>query len=304
MKMATTTSLGEKILFPGCVIPNRLPYIEAASRKVLERLGYKLIDMDGASCCPDSIGMQALDQKTWLAMGARNLSIAEKAKKDIVSLCNGCTETLRSVNHFLNHDLHLYKEVNDILKGIGKEYRGTVDVRHVVAAIYQDVGPEKLRPLVQKPLTRIKIATHHGCHFNRPTHVIDPEGKLGPWDNPTLMDEMLEALGATVVDYDEKYLCCGYAVALADAAPAEKLDAQKFKSLIAAGADYLCVACPSCYLQLEGVQRTLKKDGKLERDIPVLYFTEFLALALGFTPEEIGLNFHAVKPKELIEQLK
>ncbi|OLS12067.1 MAG: CoB--CoM heterodisulfide reductase [Promethearchaeota archaeon CR_4] len=130
----------------------------------------------------------------------------------------------------------------------------------MVAAICQDVGPEKLRGFVQKPLSRIKIATHHGCHFNHLTHIIDPEGKLGPWDNPTLMDEMLEALGATMVDYDEKYLCCRYAISLADATPAEKLDMQKFKSLITAGADYLCVAFPSCYLQLEGVQRTFKKD--------------------------------------------
>ncbi len=302
--MATATSLGEKMLFPGCVIPNRLPYIEAASRKALERLGYKLIDMNGASCCPDPVGMQALDQKTWLAMGARNLTIAEAAKKNVISLCNGCTETLRSVNHFLNHDLHLYKEVNAILKEVGKEYRGTVDVQHVVAAIYYDIGVEKLRTMVQKPLTRLKIATHHGCHFNRPTHIVDPEGKLGPWDNPTMMDEMLEALGATVIDYDERYLCCGYAVTLAESGPTEKLDGIKFKSLIAAGADYLCVACPSCYLQLEGVQRTLKKNNALEKDIPILYFTELLALALGFGPDEIGLGFHAVKPKDIIEQFK
>jgi len=297
-------SPGEAMLFPGCVIPNRLPYIEAASRKALEILGYTLIDMDGASCCPDPIGVQSMDQKTWMALGARNLTIAEQAKKPIVSLCNGCTETLRSVNYFMNHDLHRYKEVNHILEAVGKEYRGTVDVRHVVAAIYQDVGPAKLRELVQKPLTRVKIATHHGCHFNRPSKIIDPEGQLGSWDNPTMMDEMLEAMGATVVDYDEKYLCCGYGVNNATTAPAEQLDSLKFKSLMAAGAEYLCVACPSCYIQLESVQKGLKKNYNLDVNVPVLYFTEFLALALGLSSDAIGLNFHTVKPKDLIEQFK
>lgn len=295
-------SCGEAMLFTGCVIPNRLPYIEAASRKALQELGYTLIDMEGASCCPDPIGMQSMDQNTWLALGARNLAIAEQAKKPVVSLCNGCTVTLLSVNYFMNRDLRTYKEVNQALGVIGKEYHGTVGVRHVVTAIYEDVGPKKLREMVQRPLTRIKVATHPGCHFNRPTHVIDPEGKLGRWDNPTMMDELLTAMGATVVDYDEKYLCCGYGVNNATTKPAEQLNYLKYKSLMTAGAEYLCVGCPSCYLQLESVQKTLKKTHNLDVNIPVIYFTEFLALALGISADAIGLNFHTVKPKDLLEQ--
>ena len=127
---------------------------------------------------------------------------------------------------------------------------------------------------------------------------------LGSWDNPTLLDEMLEAMGATVVDYDEKYLCCGYGVTNAADKPAEDLDARKFKSMIKAGAEYLCVSCPSCFLQLEGVQRTLKKEYQLDVNVPILYFTEFLALALGISPDEIGMKFHSVKPKTLMEQFK
>jgi heterodisulfide reductase subunit B len=86
--------------------------------------------------------------------------------------------------------------------------------------------------------------------------------------------------------------------------PAERMDVIKFKSLTSAGAEYLCVACPSCYLQLESVQKGLKKNFNLDVNVPVLYFTEFLALALGISSDAIGLNFHTVKPKDLIDQFK
>ena len=97
------TKVEEYKMFQGCVIGNRIPFIEAASRKVFEKLG---IDTSQApfSCCPDPTGMKSFDNDAWLTVGARNLCLAEAEGKDIISLCNGCTNTLRGVKHQLKHD--------------------------------------------------------------------------------------------------------------------------------------------------------------------------------------------------------
>jgi heterodisulfide reductase subunit B len=91
-------------LFLGCVIPARLPFLEASSRKVFEKLGIKLNDVDGFSCCPDPTGIEQIDRNTWLALGARNLSLCNN-NGGVISFCSGCVETLKGVNYFINKDL-------------------------------------------------------------------------------------------------------------------------------------------------------------------------------------------------------
>jgi len=130
-------------LFPGCTIGNRIPFIEASARKVLDKLGIKTSDAAFA-CCPDPVGFNSVDHTSWLAMGARNLTLAEAEGKDILSLCNGCFQTLKLVNTELNHNEHEKEKINKILKGIGKQFQGSINVKHFVEVLH-DYGPEKIR---------------------------------------------------------------------------------------------------------------------------------------------------------------
>ncbi|MCK5562529.1 hypothetical protein KAI30_00015 [Candidatus Bathyarchaeota archaeon] len=139
-------------LFLGCVIPNRYPGIELAMRNVAPTLGIELKDMEGASCCPAPGVFKSFHQPTWLALAARNLIIAETLGTNIVTLCNGCYGSLKEANEILKMDSSKRDEVNKILRDFNKEFKAAIDVKHFVEVVYSEIGTEKLRGLVKKPL--------------------------------------------------------------------------------------------------------------------------------------------------------
>ncbi|MBD3229955.1 MAG: CoB--CoM heterodisulfide reductase subunit B, partial [Candidatus Lokiarchaeota archaeon] len=258
--------MAEYKLFSGCVIPNRLPFLELASRKVFEELGIETSDAP-FSCCPDPVGFQSTDRESWLALGARNLCIAEEDNKDIVSLCNGCTQTLKAVQHELKHAPKLKKEkVDAILSKIGKEYKNSIQVKHFVQVLIEDVGIDKIKSLVKKPIN-LKIACHTGCHYSRPPEVMNWDDP----DNPVYLRQLVEALGATAVDYEEETLCCGSGVGNAFDEYGLGVLKKKLDSAIEAEADCFAVVCPACFTQMDTQQRSVSKELGGDYNIPVLY---------------------------------
>ncbi|MFX0005607.1 MAG: CoB--CoM heterodisulfide reductase iron-sulfur subunit B family protein [Promethearchaeota archaeon] len=281
-------------LFLGCVIPARLPFLEASSRKIFEKLGIKLNDVDGFSCCPDPTGIELIDHKTWLALGARNLSLSNN-NGGIVSFCSGCVETLKGVNYSIRNDSEVKDEVNTILKKVGKKYDGTTEVKHFAQVLYENL--DKVRENVVHPLNGFKVAVHYGCHYLRPSEVIN-------WDdpfNPLTIDEIVRALGADSLDYEMKMECCGNPLEKSDKDISLKMIDNKFKSIQESGANCITLVCPACFQQFDFNQRELSKDKEVGYDFPVFYLSELVALAFGFKPEELGFNFHRVKAKELLE---
>ena len=117
-------------MFEGCTIGNRIPFIEVSSMKVFEKVGIET-SQTNFSCCPDPTGMKSFDNDAWLTLGARNLSLAEAEGKDIISLCNGCTNTLRGVRYQLEHDSSIKDKVNKELAKIGREYKGKIDIKYI-----------------------------------------------------------------------------------------------------------------------------------------------------------------------------
>ncbi|MHA1271486.1 MAG: CoB--CoM heterodisulfide reductase iron-sulfur subunit B family protein [Candidatus Helarchaeota archaeon] len=290
--------MAEYKLFPGCVIPNRLPFLELAARKVFETLGIQASDAP-FSCCPDPVGFQSTDKESWLALGARNLCIAEEDGKDIVSLCNGCTQTLRAVQHELKKASTIEKEkIAGILAKVNKEYKGSINVKHFVQVLIEDVGVDKIKSLVKKPIG-LKIACHTGCHYARPPEIMQWDDP----DNPIYLRQLVQAAGATPVDYVEETLCCGTGASNANEEFGLKVLKKKLDSVIASGADCLCVVCPACFTQFDTQQRSLSKMVEKEYKIPVLYLTELLALAMGFSPADLNLKFHTVKTKDLLSKI-
>lgn len=290
----------EKLLFPGCMIGNRIPYLEASARKVFDKLEIKTADAP-FGCCPDPVGAQSTDKESWLAMGARNLSIAENMGKDIMSLCNGCTQTLTAVNHELKHNERKKEKINSILSKVNKEFKGTVDVSHFVKVLKEEVGIEKIKNAITKPLSGLKVACHTGCHFARPSEVMEYDDPM----EPKVLRELVAATGATVIDYDEEVLCCGTGAGNADEKISLAVLKRKLDSIKKAGADCAVVICPSCFQQIDGNQKNVQKQYELEQgyDLPILYLTELLALAMGYGYDELDLKMHRIRPQALMEKL-
>ncbi|MFX1572593.1 MAG: CoB--CoM heterodisulfide reductase subunit B [Promethearchaeota archaeon] len=288
-------------LFLGCVIPNRYPFIELATRRVLKKLGIDFLEMEGASCCPAPGVFRGFDIDTWLIIGARNLTIAEKNNYDLVTMCNGCYGSLLEINHQLKNNLEKQRMVNEHLIKVNRQYTGNINVKHIIEVLYKDIGIEKITQRVKygrRTKLDLNVAVHYGCHLLKPS-------QIRPWgnevENPRFLDELVEATGCKSLDYKDKYMCCGAAGAVRSAFKEISLDftREKLENMVAVGTEAIITACPFCHLQFDLGQIEINKifKDRIEApfNIPVIYYTQLLGLALGMTPEEVGL----VKDKEL-----
>jgi len=283
--------------FLGCVIPGRLPFLEASARRTFEKIGMKVGDQAKCSCCPDPTGAAQLDHETFLALGARNLCLFEESNNNILSLCSGCTESLKTVKHLLDNDDEKKKEINLKLKSIGKSYKGNIQIKHFAEVLYENI--EKIKKLVKKPLKDLKVAGHPGCHYLRPSEIINWDDPL----NPKTLDELIEAIGADPVEYNLKNECCGNPLEKSDKEISLSMLENKLKSMREAGADCIACVCPACYQQFDFNQREINKKNNTDYKFPVFYITELIALALGIDTENLGLNFHRVKVNEVMQKI-
>jgi heterodisulfide reductase subunit B len=286
-------------LFLGCFIPVRLPHLEAVSRRVLPKLGIDLADIDGFTCCPEPVGFLT-DKITGLTIAARNICLAEEAGLDILTLCNGCTYTLRQANQTLKYDSVLRENVNGILAETGHKFKGAVEVRHYAQVLGQKAGLEKIRSVVKKPLNGLGVACHPGCHILSPPDAMGFDDPL----NPVVLDSLVEALGATPVDWDKKTGCCGWTLTnYGERESANLLLGEKLGAMHAAASDCSTVICPQCFYQFDTGQMLAARELKLDYRVPTLYYLQLLALAMGVSLDEVGVKQHRVRNPALEEKL-
>ncbi|MFH0931390.1 MAG: CoB--CoM heterodisulfide reductase iron-sulfur subunit B family protein, partial [Candidatus Zixiibacteriota bacterium] len=226
--------------FFGCMISVKYPQMEASVRKTMANLGIELVDLEGFSCCPDPIYFKATDKLTWMTLAARNISIAEESGLDLVTMCSGCTATLSEVNYHLKHDLDLREKVNHKLKKIGKEYKGTISVRHIVTVLRDDLGISKVKSSVKKPLN-LKVAIHYGCHLLKPSEIM----RVDDPDHPSILENLFEAIGAETIKHEKQVLCCGKACTHEEIP--EKMTLDVLTSIKRSGADCMGLICPTCF---------------------------------------------------------
>jgi heterodisulfide reductase subunit B len=291
---------GEKeslAFFRGCMIPAKQPHIEYVARLVLPHLGVQLVDVDGFTCCPDPVGVGAVDPLTWITIGARNISLAEEQNLDVLTLCNGCAYTLRHAVHDLDQSPELHDRVNDILIETGHTYRGTGQIKHFLPWLAQDVGVEAIRRAVRRPLAGLRVATHTGCHLLSPQYLHGFDDS----EDPVVFDQLVEALGATTVNYDTKTTCCGIGFAVTGQLDSsDQALSVKLTDIHDAGAACIAVGCPFCYQQFDMGQLTAARKLGLNFKVPVLNYLQLLGLALGLSPEDIQLRAHKVKTKSTL----
>ncbi len=285
--------------FLGCVIPNRLPQIEAATSLVVPKLGIELVDMKGASCCPAPGVIKSFDKSTWLSITARNLSLAEENGLDILVLCNGCYGTLIAGLNDLK-DAETRKKVNKILKGTGHQYKGTITAKHLVEVLYNDIGKDVIKETIENPIDA-RFAIQIGCHLLKPSYI-------RPWgvvEDFTLVDELVELVGGTPVDYKLKDMCCGAGGGLRSAELEVSLDMvrEKLEAMKQANVDAIVNVCNFCHLQFDLGQMQVNKQFGTDYQIPVIYYTQLLGLAQGFTPKQMGLDKHYISVAPFLEKI-
>ncbi|MFX0104827.1 MAG: CoB--CoM heterodisulfide reductase iron-sulfur subunit B family protein, partial [Candidatus Hodarchaeota archaeon] len=290
----------EYALYLGCTIPLKVPHFEFAFREIANILGYKFKEMDGASCCPDPVATQSVSIDTWLTIAARNLCIAEKMGLDILTICSGCYETLKTTKVLLEEDKAAFNRVNSVLKKIGYEYKGTSKVYHFVELFAQDEMLNKIKNILMKPMDNLNVAVHYGCHLIRPSKILQFDHP----ERPETMDKIIEAMGAKTIAFAGKLECCGFCARLQEEIGFELVEKKmtELKDLIEE-VDVMVGVCPACVGQYDRKQRLISRKTGKELDIPVLYLPELMAIAFGVEPDKLGLTNRSVRPKKLMEKL-
>jgi heterodisulfide reductase subunit B len=287
----------------GCIAPNRYPGIEAAAIKTGKKLGIELVPLKGASCCPAPGAFGSIDLNVFYAMAARNLVLAEQMKSDIALVCNGCYKSIWEVNHKLKHNDDLRDNVNEVLKEIDMEFKGTIEVYHLAELLYDPkiVGIERIRESVTNPLTGTRIAVHYGCHLIKPKK----ERHFGSTDRPTWMEEMVEALGAEAVEYRNKMLCCGAGGGVRgyDIVHALDIANEKLINLQEVNIDALTDICPFCQLQFDRGQIEIQEKFGATYNLPVLHYSELLGLAQGMSPQDLALDLHGISCEPFLQKI-
>lgn len=285
------------VSFLGCQIPMRIPSIEIASRKVFEKIGLETVDLPGYSCCPEPVVSRLLDKTAWLVTSARNLALAEELGSDLMTLCNGCYETLVETNEVLKHDPEELRKTNEVLKRYGKQYTGKVKVKHAVEVLYEEIGVDRIKQQLVKP-QKIRVALHYGCHLYR-----EPEGE-DIMRKPNMMKELTRLTGAEIVDYRLERLCCGYPSMQADEEFSLKQRLLvKLRHIQEAGADAVVLTCPACTIQFEIGQVMLKRYG-VQCSIPCINLMELLALSFGVPSKDLHLELHKSPVSRLAQKME
>jgi len=287
------------LLFLGCVIPYRLSSYEISARKVLGKLDVDLLEMPEFNCC--GFPMDPINHDLMLTLAAKNLCVAEKQSLDILTLCNGCFSILNETNKILTNDKETREKVNGYLEKTGKKFEGTIQVKHLVHVLAEDVGLDKLRDAVKKPLTDLNVAQHSGCHIVRPAkyvdHGDDPE-------NPTMLKKLIELTGAVCLDYMDETECCGNPIIGVNEEVPFQMAKEKLEHVKSVKAQALITVCPFCHMMYDLNQPRIERAFNTEFGIPVLHYTQLLGLAMGFSPEELALNELRVKASTILTQIQ
>lgn len=275
-------------LFLGCNIPARVQQYETSARSVLAELGVDLEDIKEFNCC--GYPLRNSDFKTFVLFSARNLALAEKLGLNMITLCKCCYGSLKMAEHHMKENLFLKDEVNETLAKEGLEYNGDIEIKHLLSALYSDIGINTLKEKITRSFKNLKIATHYGCHVLRPSNIMQFDDPI----SPVIFDRLVELTGANSIDWALKLECCGAPVLGINDDLSMNLTEKKLTDGKKAGADYLCTACPWCHLQFDSVQKMMLEQRRLNNHLPAILFPQLLGLAMGIDKETLGISMNQI----------
>ncbi|MDD6799769.1 MAG: CoB--CoM heterodisulfide reductase iron-sulfur subunit B family protein [Firmicutes bacterium] len=255
--------------YPGCTLRTKAKELDRYARKCAEVLGVELYEIENWQCC-GGVFVSAKDEIASKLPAVRALISAREQSQPLVTVCSACHNVIKQTNHAMSTDEDFAKKVNLYMtqdKNPPAEYHGETEVFHYLELLRDVIGFEKIKSAVVNPLSGRRIAAYYGCLLLRPGKVMGFDDA----ENPSIIEEFIKALGAEPVVYPMRNECCGGYVALEDAGSAARKSAAVFESAASHEADTIVTACPLC-------RYNLIKNGSR---IPVAYFTELLAEALG-----------------------
>ena len=284
-------------LFLGCTIPTRQMNYEQSAREVAKALGVELAD-GGYGCC--GFPLEPVDEVKALSMAAANLKKAAESGRGVLVLCSACGEMLTKTEKRLEADEAALEAVKKNLSQAGIQYGGEhPKVTHFARMLHDEYGLERLKAAVKRPLSGLRIASHPGCHYVRPSTLYpgfdDPEF-------PGTLDRLVEATGAQAVDYAGKTDCCGGSILAVREDVAKAMTGGKLAKL-AGKVDAMVVICPFCGIMYDKYQQSLEEELGKRLGVPVLYYPQLLGLALGIDPGKLGFDINSVSVQELLAKV-
>lgn len=280
--------------YPGCTLKTKAKNLEEAAVASMAALGVEFQELSRWNCC-GAVHSLADDDLIHHVAPIRDLIRAmDQGSDKVVTLCSMCYNTLARSNLLMRNDEVKRKTINDFMTE-ETDYHGEVDVVHFLNFLRDMVGWDTLRSRIKVPLNGLKIASYYGCTLVRPRDVaIEPIGEK-------IMNEFVEAIGAVPVDFAASTVCCGSYQVLAHPEAVADVIGRIIESASAAGAEALILSCPLCEYNLAKKQDELVRNGKIAGKLPVFYFTQLLAIALGLGPESYRLDLSDVSAIECLK---
>ena len=279
--------------YPGCSDEATGIAYGISMRVIGDALGMQLDELEDWNCC-GTTPYHVAEELEAICVAGRNLALAEEQGQDIVTGCNACFVTLGKTNQRLSNDPELRAKANEALAEGNLKYNGGLKVRHLLEVIVNDIGYDQISSMVTKNLEGLKVACYYGCQLTRPNLGFDDT------ENPQSMDQLVEALGAEAVPFEMKARCCSASLVMSEEPLALDLINKILKNAQDNGADCIITACPLCQLNLDAYQSKAKKKNEEDYEIPVLFFTQLLGMALGISEKELALKKGVVSSKKVL----
>ena len=270
-----------------------------AATLICQRLGIELQEMPGASCT----GAGVLQEKNEIlgdTLNARTFAMAEDLGLQIMTICSTCQGVMSQANFRIRKDPEYLARVNKELAEEGLEYKGTANPKHLLWVIIEDVGLEKLTELITRPLAGIRMAPFYGCYLVRPADALDMEEHP---ERLTALEQVIETLGATVVDFSGKTRCFGFPILTTNETNSVAMVAKHTLDVKDLGADAMVTPCPLCHLNLDGYQPKAQAQANRKIEMPILHLPQAIGLAMGISRQELGLQKHIISTKALTTKL-
>jgi heterodisulfide reductase subunit B len=279
--------------YPGCSAHSTARDMHESCLETAKALGIELNEIKGWTCCGASAAHQT-DRVLAASLASANLLAAKQMGMDMVVNCAACYSRSKAANYEIIHSEEMRQSVADSL---GQPYDGSVPVRHFVEILAKDFGLARLRKKIVNSLKGLKVASYYGCYLVRPAEVTgfdDPE-------NPTILENLINVMGGSNVEWSGKVDCCGGMQNLTQTEITVRRSAAVIEMAQSAGAECIVVACPMCQISLDLRQADMEKLLGKKYNMPIIYVTQLLGLALGISSEKLGFDRLMVSPAEIIK---
>ena len=283
--------------FPGCSLEKiGLSYHNSAIEST-QKLDVKLKELEDWNCCGATTYFH-VDELLAYTLCARNLAMAEKYNLDLVAPCSACYKNTYFSNKHLKEDADLADHINYALKEDDLSFAGTGEVKHLIEVFVEDIGFDAIRDKVTNPLEGLRVAPYYGCQIMRPQK--DDEDV----EQADFFEDLMSAIGAEPVDYPLKLKCCGGSLLISNRIAAMSMVRNLLQNAEETGAQVIATACPLCQVNLECYQQQVNQDFGTKFEVPVVYFTQLIGLALGVPGKKLGIGSEVVATTPLAPYTK